>query len=276
MDAYKDLPLIKNERCKLSSESPFTPTFVQSHLAQSSNLNPQVIYASRIKDKHIPLENPPRESRETKARNEKRLRRKAEKERARLGIVGRREAAMKGLWKLDPCQAKYHLFLPLHNLWLGYMSELLGLAQVPSVAPSHIMPNSAGMHAKLIKADFHGCIMSVKQSKNPSLVGLTGIVVHETENAFKVVTADDKVKLLPKQNSIFTFCVPLYAAPQSGPEARLDNIAVPSAPGSEVPERSTSSTPIPQMQFELYGNQFRFRSADRAGRKFKHKETIEL
>ncbi len=32
----------------------------------------------------------------------------------------------------------------------------------------------------------------------------------------------------------------------------------------------------PHIEFELYGNQFRFRSADRAGRKFKHKETIEL
>jgi len=33
---------------------------------------------------------------------------------------------------------------------------------------------------------------------------------------------------------------------------------------------------IPHMEFKLYGNQFRFRSADRASRKFKHKETIEL
>jgi ribonuclease P protein subunit POP4 len=32
----------------------------------------------------------------------------------------------------------------------------------------------------------------------------------------------------------------------------------------------------PHIEFELYGNQFRFRSSDRAGRKFKHKETIEL
>jgi ribonuclease P protein subunit POP4 len=32
----------------------------------------------------------------------------------------------------------------------------------------------------------------------------------------------------------------------------------------------------PYIEFELYGNQFRFRSSDRAGRKFKHKETIEL
>jgi len=32
----------------------------------------------------------------------------------------------------------------------------------------------------------------------------------------------------------------------------------------------------PRVEIELYGNQFCFRAADRAGRKFKHKETIEL
>ena len=44
---------------------------------------------------------------------------------------------------------------------------------------------------------------------------------------------------------------------------------------------SPASTPpdltaIPHMEFELYGNQFRFRAAERAGKKFKAKETIEL
>lgn len=32
----------------------------------------------------------------------------------------------------------------------------------------------------------------------------------------------------------------------------------------------------PHVEFELYGNQFCFRAVDRAGRKFKHKESIEL
>ncbi|KAG5219588.1 RNase P/MRP [Salix suchowensis] len=32
----------------------------------------------------------------------------------------------------------------------------------------------------------------------------------------------------------------------------------------------------PHIELDLYGNQFRFRAADRAGRKFKPKETIEL
>ena len=73
------------------------------------------------------------------------------------------------------------------------------------------------MHAKLIKADFHGSIMTgaypvllpqcaranvcvssaVRQSKNPCLVGLSGIVVHETENAFKVITQSDVLKSGP-------------------------------------------------------------------------------
>lgn len=128
----------------------------------------------------------------------------------------------------------------------------------------------------------------VYKAKNPSLVGISGIVIHETENAFKVVTRQDKVKgtttmsfiesrssylVVPKQNSIFTFAVPLYST-------------LPATYKSDMPfpllSVTTGSVPIktvldgPHMEFDLYGNQFRFRSADRAGRKFKHKETIEL
>jgi ribonuclease P protein subunit POP4 len=49
-------------------------------------------------------------------------------------------------------------------MWLGYMSELLGLSPAPediSSPPTAIaMPSSAGMHAKLVKADFHGSVMT--------------------------------------------------------------------------------------------------------------------
>ena len=54
-------------------------------------------------------------------------------------------------------------------------------------------------------------------------------------------------------------------------------------PSTAVPVESDSSEMTnatvldrPHVEFELYGNQFRFRSAERAGRKFKPKETIEL
>ena len=96
------------------------------------------------------------------------------------------------------------------------MSELLGLSHEPSSANlsamEKAMPSSASMHPKLLKADFHGSIItglcsllplfypystlqfSVRQSKNPCLLGVSGIVIHETENAFKVVTKYDKLK----------------------------------------------------------------------------------
>jgi hypothetical protein len=62
---------------------------------------------------------------------------------------------------------RWDAFVPLHRLWLGYMSELLGLTTVDTLgqertahAMKAAMPSAAGMHAKLVKADFHGSIMT--------------------------------------------------------------------------------------------------------------------
>ena len=68
--------------------------------------------------------------------------------------------------------------------------------------------------------------------------------------------------MLPKENSIFVFAVPLYATPM-----------IPPTPSTEP---SKTILDMPHIEFELYGNHFCYRAAERAGRKFKHKETIEL
>ena len=65
--------------------------------------------------------------------------------------------------------------------------------------------------------------------------------------------------MIPKQNSIFVFAVPLYATPAVSPASPAKTIL-----------------DMPHIEFELYGNHFCYRAAERAGRKFKHKETIEL
>ena len=55
------------------------------------------------------------------------------------------------------------MYVPLHRLWLGYISELLGLGPQPARTTTEqnaVMPNVATMHAKLVKADFHGSIMT--------------------------------------------------------------------------------------------------------------------
>ncbi|KAH9991735.1 Rof/RNase P-like protein [Russula vinacea] len=198
--------------------------------------------------------------------------------------MGRREAAEMGIWRLREEEARWVAFVPLHRLWLGYMSELLGLAesddaQNAPATPTMSMPMAAGMHAKLVKADFHGSIMTVRRSKNASLVGASGIVVQETENTFKVVTRKDKLKVLPKQGSVFAFAVPLYS---TNHHALILLLLLPrrgdGVDDVDAREAAAARTVLdgPHIEFELYGNQFCFRAADRAGRKFKHKETIEL
>ncbi|CAA7265715.1 unnamed protein product [Cyclocybe aegerita] len=280
IDPYAELPFQKGQRLQFTTSAPFTPTYVTSNLSLASD--PTEMYNNRVKGRQILLENPAKESKAKKELDRRREIRKKERERKKLGKIGKREAKEKGVWKFDESQAKFHLFLPLHQLWMGYMSELLGLQRQPAqisstAAAARAMPGSAGMHPKLLKADFHGSIMTVSKSKNPCLVGLSGIVIHETENVFKVVTKDDKLKVLPKQNSIFTFAVPLYSTLPSS-----HDINTPFIPPPPQNVDSTSSSSIktvldaPNIQFELYGNQFRFRAAERAGRKFKHKETIEL
>ncbi|KJA20510.1 hypothetical protein HYPSUDRAFT_142041 [Hypholoma sublateritium FD-334 SS-4] len=238
------------------------------------------MYNTRVKGRQILLENPVRDSRLKKERDAKVAVRKKDQERKKLGLIGKKEARERGVWKFDKKQARFDLFVPLHTLWMDYMSELLGLPPKPSTAPSseaaaQAMPHASGMHPKLLKADFHGSLMTVSQSKNPCIVGISGIVIHETENAFKVITRENKVKLLPKQNQIFKFAVPLYS---TLPPSHNVNTPFSVKTPFTAPPPPPMSTVLdqPYIEFELYGNQFRFRAADRAGRKFKHKETIEL
>ena len=69
--------------------------------------------------------------------------------------------------------------------------------------------------------------------------------------------------VLPKQGSVFAFAVPLYSTEPGGS-------------GGSSAQRMETVLDGPHIEIEVYGNQFCFRAADRAGRKFKHKETIEL
>jgi ribonuclease P protein subunit POP4 len=77
--------------------------------------------------------------------------------------------------------------------------------------------------------------------------------------------------VIPKQNAIFALAIPLYS---TLPSSHSPHMPLPLPGAAETPE--TTVLDNPHLEFELYGNQFQFRSAERAGRKFKHKETIEL
>jgi ribonuclease P protein subunit POP4 len=104
--------------------------------------------------------------------------------------------------------------------------------------------------------------------------------------------------VLPKQGSVFAFAVPLYSTESESEPSRSASASALAATGSgtnsgtngrdaagvdadadtggDDTRETRTVLDDPHIEFELYGNQFCFRAADRAGRKFKHKETIEL
>jgi ribonuclease P protein subunit POP4 len=186
---------------KYTSAQPFTPRFVKDHLSRDTKTNAtttttakklpsfraQALYNERVHRRQLGL-----------TRRIQSQRTKADKKKKK-GVVkrekmGRREAAEMGMWRLRREEARYvpmlernvakyamyafffsrwDAFVPLHRLWLGYMSELLGLTTVDTMGQKqeggtiHAMkvaaaaiPSAAGMHAKLVKADFHGSIMT--------------------------------------------------------------------------------------------------------------------
>lgn len=69
-----------------------------------------------------------------------------------------------GVWKFDQRLAKWEIFWPVHGMWTSYIAEVMGLAPRPEVLPAKeqmnsVMPGAAGLQARLVKADFHGCIV---------------------------------------------------------------------------------------------------------------------
>lgn len=47
---------------------------------------------------------------------------------------------------------------------------------------------------QMLKADYHGANVVVVQSKCPSLIGKTGIILQETKNVFKIITTEHEIK----------------------------------------------------------------------------------
>ncbi|XP_064641555.1 ribonuclease P protein subunit p29-like isoform X2 [Lineus longissimus] len=106
------------------------------------------------------------------------------------------------LFEIKPEHQKYELYEPMHQLWKDYMFDLIDF--------SHFDFRNPSIQQALLKADYHGCILTVTKSKCDSLVGISGIIIQETKNTFKIITKDDKLKVLPKRNSIFTFLLKDY------------------------------------------------------------------
>ncbi|KAH7068847.1 Rof/RNase P-like protein [Paraphoma chrysanthemicola] len=136
-------------------------------------------------------------------------------------------------------QQRYAIYEPLHNLWVGYMREVLGLSDVDRAV--YLTPASSGQ--MLSSADMHGALFRVVRSRCVSRVGLEGIVVRDTRFTFDIITKKNVVKAIPKEHTVFRFEVPVLAKD-----------------GEDAPK---------PLVFEINGEQFQTRAPDRANKKFR-------
>lgn len=138
----------------------------------------------------------------------------------------------------------YTDYIELNKLWNNYMADLLfGDQKKRSV--DLVLP-------KLSTADFHGCKMSVLESRNRNLVGIEGIVLHDAQNSFYVVVPQKKEK---------------EDGPSVSPAEKLGGLRSLAKEGTlfgfDVETESKT------FSFTLMGSRFQHRSGDRSGRKFK-------
>ena len=69
---------------------------------------------------------------------------------------------------------KFETFLKLNKIWNEYVTTLL--SKDDPVNPAH----NASICSKLTKAELSGAYITVHNSKNPTMIGLSGIVARES------------------------------------------------------------------------------------------------
>ncbi|KAI8316077.1 hypothetical protein K4K61_011106 [Colletotrichum sp. SAR11_59] len=155
-----------------------------------------------------------------------------------------RDRRRRGLHDVPRDGQKYAIFEPLHRLWLGYIEEVLG---------SEVYGGGSGAAAKLTAAEFHGAEVEVSRSSCPSRVGIKGIVIKDSKFSFEIITRRNEMKIVPKEGTWFKVEIPVK---EPSPSADTD------APAEEGTPR--------RFVFEVLGDQFLMRGADRANKKFKN------
>ncbi|KAI0134921.1 RNase P/MRP, p29 subunit [Daldinia grandis] len=219
-----------------SNNKPLTHELLsRAHSPDSVNR----IYSDKIQYRPLFLKStspPPSNARDARRRSrvEKQKRLKALKPKP----LSARQRRKLGLYDVPKSGQKYTVFEPLNQLWLGYIREVLG---------SELYTGGQGAAAKLSAAEFHGAKVEVSRSSCPSRVGIQGIVIKDARFVFEIITAKNQIKTVPKEGTMFRISVP---------PVQQENVIV--SPENRRP-----------FIFEIHGDQFQYRSADRANKKFK-------
>lgn len=142
---------------------------------------------------------------------------------------------------------RYENYLPMYEkLWLGYIREVLGLEK-DIEDNKKININEATVLMKLSMAEYNGSLLRVVKSINKDIIGKQGIVIWDSQKSFIMITKGkliDEVKVIPKRGTVFNFEVPINDADA--------------------------------LQYTILGDRFKYRSSDRAARKFKSRRCDDL
>ena len=179
------------------------------------------------------------------------------------------------LYDIPRSAQRFSVYKPLHHMWLGYIREILGIDEQGNGLDGREVQIGADMAARLVTADYHGALVEVVRSRCVGRIGVGGIVVKDSKFGFEVVTKANSVKLIPKEHTVFRFKIPR--------PGKCDELALEGAEEvrdarqkaedeSETKEQGEKKAPEDDRRdliFELHGDQFIYRAADRANRKFK-------
>ncbi|KAJ2081263.1 RNase P/RNase MRP complex subunit, partial [Coemansia sp. RSA 988] len=237
INLYSQLSKHAKARSGAPTDVPVDPTtrkfaegFVKRSLASSiSDTAMKTAYKDRVEGRMVLLTNPFKERLSKPGRIGDS---KVVKKTGRKRITAKEKRELK-LYDIPEEARRYELFLPLNKLWSKYMESLLGNTNTDLYTAD--TKHQQQLLGKLIKADLHGAKMSVVRARCPNFIGISGIMAQETKNAFKFITEDDRLVVVPKTHCVFAVVLPSGA------------------------------------QCLIYGDQFMFRASERASRKFKPK-----
>ena len=86
----------------------------------------------------------------------------------------------------------YEDLLIMNKMWQEYITELMNNTN-----------NKENILEKILKADFHGAILTVINSTNKNNIGISGIVLFESRRTFNIITKKNEIKTILKQGCIF-------------------------------------------------------------------------
>lgn len=125
--------------------------------------------------------------------------------------ISRKELKELGLYTLPKKKLLYNDYIPLNDLWNGYMLEQFGDDFKQLEEKFNFTHNQYEIMSGLLhKSDFHGAKIKVIQSKCPSMVGHKGIVIMETRDTLNIISKDNILRGEQVIHKLWRFLINIF------------------------------------------------------------------